>query len=105
MGRKQTNRGARGRRPIVRMMMSSFFKRKVAVAVAVVVLSIGVASTQAVAAQDKNGTAACEAMAEKLNQRYLVGSNRFNTTETGQEARDDLREWMCSNGILLSMCN
>ena len=90
---------------IVRMMMSSFFKRKVAAAVAVVVLSIGVASTQAVAAQDKNATAACEAMAEKLNQRYLVGSNRFNTTETGQEARDDLREWMNSNGILLSMCN
>merc|ERR1711907_413200 len=38
--------------------MSSFFNRKVAVAVAVVVLSIGVASTQAVAAQDKNGTEA-----------------------------------------------
>jgi len=44
-------------------------------------------------------------MAEKLNERYAVGSNRFNTSATGQEARDDLRDWMKSNGILLSMCD
>merc|ERR1719252_516353 len=48
----------------------------------------------AVAAAAPNDAATCEAMAEKLNQRFIVGSNRFNTTSTGQEARDELREWM-----------
>ena len=59
----------------------------------------------AVAAAAPNNAATCEAMAEKLNQRFIVGSNRFNTTSTGQEARDELREWMASNGLLVSMCN
>ena len=59
----------------------------------------------AVAAAAPNDAATCEAMAEKLNQRFIVGSNRFNTTSTGQEARDELREWMASNGLLVSMCN
>ena len=59
----------------------------------------------AVAAAAPNDAATCEAMAEKLNQRFIVGSNRFNTTSTGQEARDKLREWMASNGLLVSMCN
>ncbi|UPR04047.1 hypothetical protein HOP50_15g73800 [Chloropicon primus] len=59
----------------------------------------------ATAAPADNATESCLTMAAKLNERYAVGSSRFNTSATGQEARDELREWMTSNGILLSMCN
>jgi len=47
----------------------------------------------------------CEEMAERLNKRFLVGSNRFDAGgSTGPEARDKLRDWMQSNGLLVQMC-
>ena len=70
-----------------------------------IVAVLALACVAVASAAPNNATATCEAMAEKLNKRYMVGSNRFNTSATGQEARDELREWMTSNGILFSMCN
>jgi len=47
----------------------------------------------------------CEKIAEKLNKKWMVGSNRFDAGgKTGQEARDALGEWIDSNGILTTRC-
>jgi len=56
-----------------------------------------------------NGAAAkqytCEEMADRLNEKWMVGSNRFDAGgKTGQEAREALGEWIDSNGILTTRC-
>ena len=67
-------------------------------------MMMGLLLAGCVAAAPGNATS-CEAMAERLNKRFLVGSNRFDAGgSTGAEARDKLREWMQSNGLLVQMC-
>merc|ERR1711907_907829 len=67
-------------------------------------MMMGLLLAGCVAAAPGNATS-CVAMAERLNKRFLVGSNRFDAGgSTGAEARDKLREWMQSNGLLVQMC-
>ena len=65
-----------------------------------------IAVAGAAAADAKNATASsCQAMADKLNARFAVGSSRFDAGgSTGQEARDKLSKWMETNGLLISEC-
>ena len=59
----------------------------------------------AAAADASAKNASCQAMADKLNARYAVGSSRFDAGgSTGQEARDKLSKWMETNGLLFTEC-
>ena len=53
----------------------------------------------------KAESSSCQAMADKLNKRWMVGANRFDAGgATGEEARDLLMEWIGENGILTTKC-
>ena len=76
------------------------------VSLAALLLLGAAAAVNGAATNGANDDSACQAMADKLNARFMVGSSRFDAGgSTGQEARDKLMQWLENNGLLLSMCD
>ena len=53
----------------------------------------------------KAESSSCQAMADKLNKRWMVGANRFDAgNATGEEARELLMKWIGKHGLLTTIC-